>query len=640
MSFTVTTKYDSYSCNESILPAGLVSDNTSRNPILVKIDDELRDLDRAIDQDCTLEFIYENSPDALEVLRHDAAHVLAQAVKELYPSAGLAIGPVIRDGFYYDIDSERAFSTEDFAAIEEKMHEIVNMDLTIERQVWSSDKAIEFFSEIGENLKVELIRDLISERSDVEITVYQQGDFIDLCRGPHFPSTKYVKNFKLTHVSASYWRGDSSGKRLQRIYGTAWQSEKDLKKHLKQREEAKKRDHRNLAKQMELFHIQDDAPGQIFWHPNGWTLMQNLESYIRSVLADDYQEVKTPILVGRQLWEDSGHWEKFQDNMFSFLHKESEDGRKERHVAIKPMNCPCHVQIFNKKPVSYKDLPIRLSEFGSCHRYEPSGSLQGLMRVRGFTQDDAHIFCTEEHIVSETKKFCELLRSVYRKFGFENIKVKLSDRPKVRAGSDETWDLAEKSLKNAMDEAGLEYDLNPGEGAFYGPKIEFVLTDCMGRDWQCGTLQLDYVLPARLKAEYVDKNGEKKVPVMIHRAILGSLERFAGILLEHYNGVLPLWIAPIQIAVLTVTSEVNSYADEVRCALQSKGMKVISNLDNERIQQKLKRSMLLKIPYSIVIGEKERDDNTLSVRKMGNNESCVQAFDDFIECMMDEISNV
>ncbi|MBT5308370.1 MAG: threonine--tRNA ligase, partial [Rhodospirillaceae bacterium] len=516
--------------------------------VRVSFDDdegELWDLSRAIESDAGVAIITSKDEDGLELLRHDAAHVLAEAVKELYPDVQVTIGPSIENGFFYDFAVTDPFTPEDLEKIEARMKEIVGRDEAITREVWDRDDAIEFFKGLGEAYKAEIISDL---PADETITLYRQGEFIDLCRGPHLPSTgKLGKHFKLMKLAGAYWRGDSKNEMLQRVYGTAWPDKKQMKQYLHMLEEAEKRDHRRLGREMSLFHLQDVAVGSVFWHPNGWRLYRVVQDYMRHRLdGGGYVEVNTPELVDRQLWEDSGHWEKFRENMFI---SESED----KILAIKPMNCPCHVQIFKQGTTSYRDLPIRMAEFGSCHRNEPSGALHGLMRVRAFTQDDAHIFCTEDQITAETEQFCELLLSVYKDFGFTDVVVKFSDRPDVRAGADDVWDKSEDALKEALEETGLEWTLNPGEGAFYGPKLEFVLRDTIGREWQCGTLQVDFVLPERLDASYIAEDGAKHRPVMLHRAILGSFERFIGVLIEHYAGRLPLWLSPVQVVLTTIT---------------------------------------------------------------------------------------
>lgn len=592
--------------------------------LAVKVDGEIRDLDRPIESDAALALITIKDDDALELIRHDAAHVLAEAVQEIFPGTQITFGPATEDGFYYDFHREEPFSTEDFETIEKKMEEIVGRDEEIIREVWSQDQVREFFVEQGETFKAEWVGEL---PTDYEITMYRQGDWVDLCRGPHLPSTgKLPKAFKLMKLAGAYWRGDAANPQLQRIYGTAWRNEKELKAHLTMIEEAEKRDHRRIGREMNLFHIQEEAVGSVFWHANGWTLYRVAEDYMRARLDNaGYIEVKTPQLVDRALWKRSGHWEKFREHMFTI------DAEDERVLAVKPMNCPCHVQIYSHSGMtSYRDLPIRMAEFGSCHRYEPSGALHGIMRVRAFTQDDAHIFCREDQIVAETKAFCELLQSVYRDFGFTEVAVKFSDRPEVRAGDDATWDRAEKALMDATREAGLDFTLNPGEGAFYGPKLEFVLRDAIGRDWQCGTLQVDFVLPERLDATYIDEEGEKARPVMLHRAILGSFERFLGILIENYAGRFPLWLAPVQAVVATITSDADDYAEEVAAACRAAGLRVETDTRNEKINYKVREHSHLHVPAILVVGRREAEEGTVAVRRLGSKDQEVLALADVV----------
>ncbi|MGB8276195.1 MAG: threonine--tRNA ligase [Alphaproteobacteria bacterium] len=587
--------------------------------LAIRVNGELRDLTRDIEQDARIEIVTGKDKDALELLRHDAAHIMAEAVKELFPDTQVTIGPAIENGFYYDFSRATPFAPGDLVKIEERMREIVDRDEPVEREVWDRTAAIEFFKSEGEHYKAEII-EAIPEGEP--ITLYRQGQFIDLCRGPHLPSTgKLGKGFKLMKLAGAYWRGDSRNEMLQRIYGTAWASEKDLGAYLLRLEEAERRDHRRLGREMGLFHLQEEAVGSIFWHPHGWTLYRAVESYIRGRLQrSGYVEVRTPQLVDRSLWEASGHWEKFREHMFT---AESE----ERVLAIKPMNCPCHVQIFRQGLKSYRDLPLRMAEFGSCHRNEPSGALHGLMRVRAFTQDDAHIFCTEDQITDETKAFCDLLMSVYRDFGFDEVTVKFSDRPPIRAGSDQVWDKAEAALKKAVEAAGLSFTLNPGEGAFYGPKLEFVLKDAIGREWQCGTLQVDFVLPERLDASYIGEDGAKHRPVMLHRAILGSLERFIGVLIEHYAGKFPLWLAPLQVVVATITGDADSYARTVLAALEAAGLRAEADLRNEKINYKVREHSLAKVPVLLVVGKREAEDGTVAVRRLGSKDQEVLALD-------------
>ena len=577
--------------------------------LAIKVDGVMKDLSFIIEKDCNLSIVTAKDDDALDLLRHDAAHVMAQAVQELFPETQVTIGPSIENGYYYDFAREKPFSTDDFDAIEEKMMSIVDRDLKFIREVWSRDKAIKFFNDKGEVYKAELI-EAIPMNEDV--TIYKQGEWTDLCRGPHLPSTgKLGKNFKLMKLAGAYWRGDSNNEMLQRIYGTAWADKKQLKNYLTMLEEAEKRDHRRLGREMDLFHIQEEAPGAAFWHPKGWKLYRTVQDYIRKKLEiAGYHEVNTPQLVNKSLWEDSGHWDKFREAMFV---TETED----KSLAIKPMNCPCHVQIFRQGTKSYRDLPLRMAEFGSCHRNEPSGSLHGLMRVRAFTQDDAHIFCTEDQITEETKNFCDLLMSVYKDFGFEEIIIKFSDRPEMRAGSNDTWDKAEQALTDAVDAAGYKYDLNPGEGAFYGPKLEFVLRDAIGRDWQCGTLQVDFVLPERLDAVYIGEDGKKHRPVMLHRAILGSFERFIGILIENYSGRFPFWLAPLQIIVATITDEVIPYAEKVLSQLKFQGLAASADFRNEKINYKIREHSAAKVPIIMVLGLREAEEETVAMRRLG-----------------------
>jgi threonyl-tRNA synthetase len=598
--------------------------------LAVKVDGAMRDLKREIEEDAAVEIITAKSEEGLELLRHDAAHVMAEAVKELYPEVQVTIGPAIEDGFYYDFARGEPFTPEDLEKIEARMRDIVGRNEEITREVWDRGEAIQFFKDQGEHYKAEIIEAL---PPDEDITLYRQGDFIDLCRGPHLPSTgRLGAAFKLMKLAGAYWRGDSRNEMLQRIYGTAWPDQKALDAYLHRLEEAERRDHRRIGREMGLFHMQEEAVGSTFWHPKGWTLYRQVEDYIRARLdRAGYQEVRTPMLVDRALWEASGHWEKFGDAMFTATPRSVEAQDLEganRVLAIKPMNCPCHVQIFRQGIKSYRDLPLRMAEFGSCHRYEPSGALHGLMRVRAFTQDDAHIFCTEEQITAETKDFCDLLLSVYADFGFDDVVVKFSDRPDVRAGDDAIWDRAEGSLRDAVAATGLETVLNPGEGAFYGPKLEFVLRDAIGREWQCGTLQVDFVLPERLEATYVGEDGERHRPVMLHRAILGSLERFIGILIEEYAGAFPLWLAPIQVVIATITSDGDAYAKEVADALTRAGLRCELDLSNEKIGHKVREHSLAKVPVIAAIGKREAENRTLALRRLGSKAQEVLALDD------------
>lgn len=573
--------------------------------LAAKVDGKLVDLSYVIDKDSQVVILTDNDREGLEVLRHSCAHLLAHAVQSIYPQAQVTIGPVIEEGFYYDFAFERPFSTEDLALFEQKMHELAKADLPVSRHLISRDEAIAKFKQMGEHYKVEIIEGIPSGEP---LTFYQQGDFIDLCRGPHTPSTGKIKAFKLMKVAGAYWRGDAKNAMLQRIYGTAWPNKKALDEYLHRLEEAEKRDHRKLGKRFDLFHFQEEAPGMVFWHPNGWIIYQQIQQYIRQVITEfGYHEVNTPQLVDRSLWERSGHWQMFGQNMFTV-------SSEERTFAVKPMNCPCHVQIFNQGIKSYRDLPVRLAEFGSCHRNEPSGALHGLMRVRNFVQDDAHIFCTEEQIQSEVARFTELLFKVYEDFGFNHIFIKLATRPEHRVGSDEIWDKAERALQVALDEKRLAWELSPGEGAFYGPKIEFSLKDSLGRVWQCGTVQVDFSMPERLGAHYIAEDGSKQIPVMIHRAILGSLERFIGILTEEHAGNFPLWLAPTQAVVMNITDRQADYCQELVSYLKTKGIRVAADLRNEKIGFKIREHTLQRVPYLVVVGDREVDQQTITVR--------------------------
>lgn len=598
--------------------ARAIGPGLAKAALAMKLDGKLLDLKHRIERDGKIEIVTSKSPEAPGLLRHDAAHVLAEAVQELFPGTQITFGPATEDGFYYDFARDQAFTPDDFAKIEAKMREIVERDEPIEREVWDREKIKAYFREHGETFKAEWADEL--PRDEI-ITVYRQGKWLDMCTGPHLPSTgKLGKAFKLMKLSGTYWRGDRNNPQLQRIYGTVWPDDKQLQDYLTRLEEAEKRDHRRIGREMNLFHQQEEAVGSVFWHPKGWGLWRTLETYLRRRLESaGYVEVKTPQLVDRALWEASGHWEKFHEGMFlATPRSEKATAEEGGHViAIKPMNCPCHIQIFRQGLRSYRELPLRLAEFGSCHRYEPSGALHGLMRVRAFTQDDGHIFVTEDQITSEGKAFCDLLRSVYKDLGFTDISVKFSDRPPVRAGSDAVWDKAEAALKNAAAAAGLDLKLNPGEGAFYGPKLEFVLRDAIGRDWQCGTLQVDFVMPERLGAAYVGEDGQKHVPVMLHRAILGSFERFMGILIEHYAGKFPLWLAPIQAVVATITSDADAYAEKVVAALKQAGIRAELDVRNEKINYKVREHSLAKVPYMLVVGRKEAETGTVALRELG-----------------------
>jgi len=578
-----------------------------------KVNGKLVDTSHLIDADAQLAIVTAKDAEALDLIRHDAAHIMAQAVQELYPGTQVTIGPAIEDGFYYDFARAEPFTPNDLAAIEKRMDEIVKRDLPIQREVWEREAAKKAFAELGETYKVQIIEDVIPPGE--ELSIYRQGDWFDVCRGPHLPSTgKLPRAFKLMKLAGAYWRGDSKNAMLQRIYGTAWAKKEDLDAYLHRLEEAEKRDHRRLAKQLDLLHMQDEAPGMVFWHPKGWIVWQQIEQYMRQKFVEyGYQEVRTPAVMDRSLWEKSGHWDNYRDNMFT-------TASENRDYAVKPMNCPGHVQIFNSGLHSYRDLPLRLAEFGSCHRNEPSGALHGIMRVRGFTQDDAHIFCTEDQIEAEVADFIVMLQKVYADFGFNDVLVKLSTRPDKRVGSDESWDKAEAALAAALDKNKLAYDLQPGEGAFYGPKIEFTLKDTLGRLWQCGTIQLDFNLPVRLGAEFVDEDNSRKPPVMLHRAILGSMERFIGILIEHHAGNFPLWLAPVQVMVLNISERQAEYAQKVVQALREAGIRAVSDLSNNKITYKIREHSLQKLPYQVVVGDKEMETGVVAVRARGNQD--------------------
>lgn len=586
-----------------------------------RVNGKLVDTSFRIDADAELAIVTDKDAAGLEILRHSTAHLLAHAVKELFPDAQVTIGPVIDDGFYYDFSYKRPFTPEDLVAIEKRMGEIVKRDIKVERQLMPRDDAVQFFSDMGEKYKAEIIASIPAAE---DISLYKQDNFIDLCRGPHVPSTGKLRVFKLMKVAGAYWRGDSKNEMLTRIYGTAWAKKEDQDAYLHRLEEAEKRDHRKLGRQLDLFHLQDEAPGMVFWHPNGWTIWQIIEQYMRRLLNENgYREVRTPMVMDRVLWEKSGHWENYRENMFT---TESE----KRDYAVKPMNCPGHVQIFNQGVKSYRDLPLRLAEFGSCHRNEPSGALHGIMRVRGFVQDDAHIFCAEDQIQDEAVRFIELLRRVYADFGFDDIETKLSTRPVKRIGADDVWDRAEAALKASLDAKGLKWVLNPGEGAFYGPKIEFSLRDSLARDWQCGTLQLDFALPGRLGAEYVAEDNSRRAPVMLHRAILGSLERFIGVLIEHYAGAMPVWLAPVQAAVCSITEKQAGYAQEVETALKAAGIRAVSDLRNEKISYKIREHSLQKLPYQLVVGDKEVAARLVAVRTRKGEDLGQMALEAFV----------
>jgi threonyl-tRNA synthetase len=596
------------SFDQPVTVAGLaasIGPGLAKAALAGRVDGKLVDTSFVIDRDAQVAIVTARDPDGLEIIRHSTAHLLAQAVQAIYPDAQVTIGPVIEDGFYYDFAFKRPFTPEDLEKFEAKMHELAKADLQVERRLMPRDQAVELFKSIGEHYKAEIIAGIPANE---DISLYGQGAWFDLCRGPHVPSTGKLGAFKLMKVAGAYWRGDSKNEMLQRIYGTAWASEKELKAYLTRLEEAEKRDHRRLGRELDLFHMQEEAVGSVFWHPKGWTLWRTIEQYMRDRLAQEgYVEVRTPQLVDRSLWERSGHWENYAPNMFI---AESE----ERILAVKPMNCPCHVMIYRQGIKSYRDLPLRMSEFGACHRNEPSGALHGIMRVRAFTQDDAHIFCTEEQVNTETAAFCALLKSVYADFGFTEIAIKFSDRPAKRAGSDELWDKAEAALKGACAAAGLEYTLNPGEGAFYGPKLEFVLRDAIGRDWQCGTLQLDPVLPELLGAQYIGEDGAAHTPLMLHRAVLGSMERFLGILIENYAGKFPTWLAPVQAVVMNITDSQAEYVARAAEFLKNQGLRVETDLRNEKVGFKIREHTLQRVPYLLVAGDREAGSDTLAVR--------------------------
>jgi threonyl-tRNA synthetase len=609
-----------------------ISPKLAREAVAIRVNGDLKDLNQVVPDAAQIEIITKGTDEGLEVIRHDAAHLFAQAIKELYPDTQITIGPAIENGFYYDIYPQTPLSLDDLPSIEKRMHELVDRDIAIVREEWNRDDAIPFFKNMGENFKAEIIEGIPQGQA---ISLYRQGEFIDLCRGPHLPTTKRVGHaFKLMKLAGAYWRGDHRNVMLQRIYGTAWATQAQLDDYLHMLEEAEKRDHRKLGAELGLFHMQEEAVGSVFWHPKGWTLYRILENFVRRRIEKaGYVEVKTPQLVDRSLWEASGHWEKFGENMFTV---EDED----KVLAIKPMNCPCHVQIFKQGLKSYRDLPLRMAEFGCCHRNESSGSLHGIMRVRSMVQDDAHIFCTPDQIVSETKGFCDLLKGMYQDLGFESFKVRFSDRPEKRAGTDELWDKAEQALKDATQAAGIEFSLNPGEGAFYGPKLEFVLKDCIGREWQCGTLQVDYCIPERLDATYIGEDGQKHRPVMIHRAVLGSMERFIGVLIEHYAGKFPLWLAPVQVVVASVTVDSNEYATNVYEQLKAKGIRAELDVRNEKIPYKVREHSLQKIPYIFVVGKREAEEKTVAIRKLGGEQQNVMSLDQAMQDLLQEANAV
>ncbi|HNP37030.1 MAG TPA: threonine--tRNA ligase [Woeseiaceae bacterium] len=612
--------------------ASNIGSGLAKSAVAVRVNGELWDLKREIESDARIEIVTRDSADGLELLRHDAAHILAEAVKELWPDTQVTIGPAIENGFYYDFARAEPFTEEDLATIEQRMLEIVARDELITREVWQRDDAVRLFREMGEHYKAEIIESIPANET---LTLYRQGDFVDLCRGPHLPSTgKLGTAFKLTRVSGAYWRGDSNNEMLQRVYGTAWANDKQLRQYLRMLEEAEKRDHRRLGRVMDLFHFQEESPGAVFWHPKGWQLFQTLIGFMREQQnAAGYEEINTPEIVDRSLWEASGHWQAFGENMYT---TETVDGRT---YAIKPMNCPCHIQVFKQGITSYRDLPVRLAEFGKCHRYEPSGALHGMMRVRAFTQDDAHVFCTPEQITDESIAVCKLILGIYRDFGFDDVRIKFSDRPELRVGDDSIWDQSEAALLQALQQAKLDYTHNPGEGAFYGPKVEFVLRDAIGRDWQCGTLQVDLNMPGRLGATYIGEDGNKHVPVMLHRAIFGSLERFIGILIEHHAGNLPLWLAPTQVQVLTITSDADEFALEVATRLRAAGLRAETDLRNEKIAYKVREHSVAKIPVLLAIGAREVENRSVAMRRLGSRQQQVMTLDEVVKNLDREVKN-
>ncbi|NHN85059.1 threonine--tRNA ligase [Acetobacter musti] len=610
--------------------AAAIGPGLAKAALAIEVDGQLRDISRPVEHDASIRFITRKDEASLEMIRHDAAHVLAEAVQSLHPGTQVTIGPSIENGFYYDFYRNEPFTPEDFPAIEQRMREIVAAKEPFTREVWDRNDAIRFFEDRGERFKAELIRDL---PEDEQISIYRQGEWLDLCRGPHLRSTADVGTaFKLMKVAGAYWRGDHRNPMLTRIYGTAWRDQKELDAYLHQLEEAERRDHRRIGKEMDLFHIQEEAVGQVFWHAKGWRLYTALQDYMRRAQTRaEYEEVRTPQLVDRALWEASGHWDKYRHHMF-IATVEDED----KTLALKPMNCPCHVQIFRHGLRSYRELPLRMAEFGACHRYEPSGALHGIMRVRGFTQDDAHIFCTEDQIADETVRFVAMLSEVYKDLGFEHFRVKFADRPEARAGSDETWDKAEAALKEACETAGVEYEYNPGEGAFYGPKLEFVLRDAIGRDWQCGTLQVDLVLPERLDASYIGEDSARHRPVMLHRAILGSFERFIGILIEQHAGKFPLWLAPVQVVVASIVTDAEPYAKEVTAQLRKAGLTVEADTRNEKINAKIREHSLARVPVILVVGRKEAEAGTVAMRRLGGAEQQILPLAEAVTLLAEE----
>ncbi len=608
--------------------AASIGEGLAKAALAGRVNDDLVDTSYIIDADAELAIITDRDNEGLDIIRHSTAHLLAQAVKELFPNAQVTIGPTIEDGFYYDFSFERPFTMEDLAAIEEQMKKLAKADLPVERMVKGRDEAVAFFRDMGEEYKAEIIEDIPADQT---LSLYKQGEFTDLCRGPHVPSTGKLQAFKLMKVAGAYWRGNSDNEMLQRIYGTAWKDKKELKAYLHRLEEAEKRDHRKIGKSQDLFHTQEEAPGMVFWHDKGWQIYIVIKDYIRKKLrGHGYQEVHTPSILDRSLWEKSGHWDKFGDMIFA---TQSEN----REYAIKPMNCPAHIQIYNHGLKSYRDLPLRLAEFGSCHRNEPSGTLHGLMRVRNFVQDDAHIFCTEDQILSEVIAFNDLLFEVYKDFGFEDVLVKFSTRPEKRVGSDETWDKAEKALEDALNETGLDWELQPGEGAFYGPKIEYSLRDCLNRVWQLGTIQLDFSMPGRLGAQYVAEDNSKQTPVMLHRAILGSIERFIGILIEHYAGALPFWLSPQQLVVLNITDRQAEYVEKVTQTVKKHGFRVEMDLRNEKIGFKIREHTLRRVPYLLVVGDREMENGTVAVRSRSGEDLGSMSIEDLLERLRKEV---
>jgi threonyl-tRNA synthetase len=607
--------------------AQAIGPGLARAALAGKVDGKLVDTSYRVESDADIAIVTPKSPEGLEILRHSTSHLMAQAVQELFPGAQVTIGPVIENGFYYDFSYKRPFTPEDLVAIEKRMHEIANKNLEVKRKIMSRDEAVAFFRSIGEKYKAEIIAAIPANEP---ISLYGQGNWIDLCRGPHVPSTGKLKVFKLMRLAGAYWRGDSKNEMLQRIYGTAWATQEEQDAYLKMLEEAEKRDHRRLGTQLDLFHMQEEAPGLVFWHPKGWTLWQQVEQYMRRVYRDNgYQEVRAPQILDRSLWEKTGHWQNFKDNMFT-------TSSENRDYAVKPMNCPGHILIYNKGVRSYRDLPLRYGEFGSCHRNEPSGALHGLMRVRGFVQDDGHIFCTEAQILPECEAFTALLQKVYKDFGFTDIIYKVATRPKARIGADEAWDKAETALKTSLEKSGLQFSISPGEGAFYGPKIEYSLKDGIGRVWQCGTMQVDFSMPGRLGAEYVGDDNARHTPVMLHRAIVGSMERFLGILIEHHAGAFPVWLAPVQVVAMNITERQADYATRVKNSLAAQGFRAIEDLRNEKISYKIREHSLQKLPYQLVVGDKEMQANTVAVRMRGGEDLGAMSLDAFAARLQDE----